>query len=287
MTEIDWVVVHLDPHISNQPLVYFCISSNVIPLPTILPSRNRLASKSLPDPAIARQLNWSHNSFPAIALTQNHALFRGFLFQRLAVTEQSIPAIQVEKHWKLEPNFCATWRNLEDGLRATITSLWFTHKYTDHSCMSQSWLGIQGGLFHRPEAYGYTKAWPSRAELVAHTLRSRDAFLPLMAMCTLAIISLTPSTEELAPIKYAPAWRKALHNGHQGFSEQYVDLVARSPVTDLMEFDRAGLILDAHSCTFMKSALAIANRGVLVWVYWGTLKSPYNGTDLHSNLPSL
>jgi len=286
MSDIERVVVRLDLHISSQPLVYSCISPHTRPLPHTLPTRERLISKDLPDPALARQLNWSHNDFPALALTQKQSLFQGFLFQRLAVTEQTIPAVKVGENWELENNFRSTWCNLENGLRATITSLWFAHKHVGSGRTSTSWLGPEGSLFHRPESYGYTRAWPSRSELIAHTLRSRDAFLPLMAMCTLAMITLTPDGQELIPPDSAPAWRTALHRGHQGFSEQYVDLIARSPVTDLVQFDRAGLILDAHTCTFIDAALAMASRGLLVWVCWGTFDNPYRGSILHHQLPS-
>src|SRR5882672_4841843 len=104
--------------------------------------------------------------------------FDGPLFLRLAYNVRTMPVANNGAVWKLCPLVAATWQHLEDTLLfmadALILKLGMLFPLSFIDCPM-------------PRTKGYLQTHKTSKITVLCTLRSRDAFLPLIAKCSMAI----------------------------------------------------------------------------------------------------
>lgn len=126
------------------------------------------------------QPQWFNPEHPFMAFAQTEPFFFGPIFERLAGTPYSFKVKEVrENKWALDRDVRDSWYRLECAL---------THVY-------EFFLARSGGTFphtldvqafRQPSRWGYHKEHESEKAARIRVMNSRNAFVPLMALCTYA-----------------------------------------------------------------------------------------------------
>ncbi|KAK6987632.1 hypothetical protein R3P38DRAFT_3332483 [Favolaschia claudopus] len=192
---------------------------------------------------------WIDPKFPYLVLLPRFNPFYGPLFSRLNLNEKTVPIVKVSvpgssfgqfsSRWGLKQKIADSWLYLESLLRLTLRTM----------------MGLYGSrpaeavyTFLSPISYCYTERnATSHSNAVKIALRSRDAFLPLMAEITLMFILL-----DARDIK---DWRARLSDQTKLHRQWIVDLeqsavgnrewlLAAHRKLSNMNIDRVGGIMD-------------------------------------------
>ncbi|KAJ6451721.1 hypothetical protein C8R47DRAFT_1229726 [Mycena vitilis] len=187
---------------------------------------------------------WVNPKFPYLVLLPKYNPFHGPLFSCLNVTKKNLPIEQVavvplgdkcpQTRWGLVQSLIDRWVNLESLLRLTLRTM----------------MGIYGGpaatgvyTFLSPICYRYTEryasSYPSAVDIA---LRSRDAFLPMMAKITLMIILLDAQAKQALASLPPDDWRTRLVKLTK-LPWQWLDDLEHSAVGDFT-IDRMGGLID-------------------------------------------
>jgi hypothetical protein len=102
-------------------------------------------------------------------------------------------------------------------------------------------------------------------------MRSRDAFVPLMALCSFVMsffhgVVLPPNVELL--------WVRALWRT-TNLHPEWLQMFQNSPILDFSgRYPRIGTVVDVSTWRYLHLIRATANAGVPVWFWWGPLSPP-------------
>ncbi|KAJ7736278.1 hypothetical protein B0H16DRAFT_1730865 [Mycena metata] len=179
---------------------------------------------------------WINPHSPYLLLLPRDNAFHGPLFDCLNVDKHNVPVEPLNivapgefdhrVRWGLKKDLIDRWLHLESFLRLTLRVM--IDLYGGRIAE-----GVYGSL--SPISYCYTKRnADSRSAAVKIALRSRDAFLPLMAQITLMFI--------LLDARDPKHWRDRLQ-GRTQLHWQWMTDLKRSAVGD-MSIDRLGGIID-------------------------------------------
>ncbi|KAK7044607.1 hypothetical protein R3P38DRAFT_3176855 [Favolaschia claudopus] len=179
---------------------------------------------------------WLDPKFPYLVLLPRFSPFYGPLFSRLNVNEKTVPIVEVtvpgssfkqfDVRWGLEQKLVDSWLYLESLLRLTLRTMMDLYGSRPAEAVY---------TFLSPINYCYTERnATSRSNAVKIALRSRDAFLPLMAEITLMFILL-----DARDIK---DWRGRLMD-HTKLTWQWIVDLEQSAVGN-MTIDRMGGLMD-------------------------------------------
>jgi hypothetical protein len=115
-------------------------------------------------------------------------------------------------------------------------------------------------VFWRPSQYGYLNLFNKRPQCIQCCMNSRDAFVPLMALCSYAI-SLTPNfTAENA------SWVAKIEE--MGIHEERVHLLKDSQLAKFSAFnERVGVIIQPN-CTWLNHFSRLVQANVPVYILW-------------------
>ncbi|KAJ7429187.1 hypothetical protein B0H11DRAFT_2266688 [Mycena galericulata] len=187
-------------------------------------------------PGDFRRPLWVNPKYPFLLLLPRFNPFYGPLFSCLNVAQKNLPIEEVmivplgetspQVRWGLQQTLIDRWLNLESLLRLTLRTMMDLHG-------GRAATGVYTFLF--PICYRYTeRSASSRFAAVDIALRSREAFLPLMAKITLMFILLDAHDRN--------DWRATLLARTKLHWQWLVDL-EHSAVGDL-NIDRMGGIID-------------------------------------------
>ncbi|KAK7015660.1 hypothetical protein R3P38DRAFT_2786602 [Favolaschia claudopus] len=179
---------------------------------------------------------WIDPKFPYLVLLPRFSPFNGPLFSRLNVNEKTVPIVEVTVpgssfgqfniRWGLDQKVVDSWLYLESLLRLTLRTMMDLYG---------SRPGEAVYTFLSPISYCYTERnATSHSNAVKIALRSRDAFLPLMAEITVMFI--------LLDARDTQDWRRRLMNRTKLNWQWIVDL-EQSAVGN-MHIDWLGGIMD-------------------------------------------
>ncbi|KAK7039837.1 hypothetical protein R3P38DRAFT_2514879 [Favolaschia claudopus] len=179
---------------------------------------------------------WINPKFPYLVLLPRFSPFNGPLFSRLNVNEKTVPIVEVTVpgssfgqfniRWGLDQKVVDSWLYLESLLRLTLRTMMDLYG---------SRPGEAVYTFLSPISYCYTERnATSHSNAVKIALRSRDAFLPLMAEITVMFI--------LLDARDTQDWRRRLMDRTKLTWQWIVDL-EQSAVGN-MHIDRLGGIMD-------------------------------------------
>ncbi|KAK6989032.1 hypothetical protein R3P38DRAFT_2572320, partial [Favolaschia claudopus] len=179
---------------------------------------------------------WINPKFPYLVLLPRFSPFNGPLFSRLNVNEKTVPIVEVTVpgssfgqfniRWGLDQKVVDSWLYLESLLRLTLRTMMDLYG---------SRPGEAVYTFLSPISYCYTERnATSHSNAVKIALRSRDAFLPLMAEITVMFI--------LLDARDTQDWRRRLMDRTKLNWQWIVDL-EQSAVGN-MHIDRLGGIMD-------------------------------------------
>ncbi|KAJ6626150.1 hypothetical protein B0H10DRAFT_1999218, partial [Mycena sp. CBHHK59/15] len=130
-------------------------------------------------------LTWISPTTPYLILLPYFNPFYGPLFKHLNYTEETLPVqISILRGWRITPGLIQEWTVLERTLRSILQAMY------DCSPGAVSDVMVP---FAYPRRFGYHLMWHSRRTAVVIAMRSRNAFLPLMATLTMMMLVLSRS----------------------------------------------------------------------------------------------
>jgi hypothetical protein len=141
-------------------------------------------------------------------------------------------------------------------------------------------------MFHAPKEYGYAKTHETYELAQASTLKSRDAFLPLMGWCSFLMSHFHDpiSRSGLDIQRWEPLLAKAK------FSQDYIQIIKASELVDFSPtYPRSGVFIKHGNEDFGGYVDLIYRKcNVPVWIYWGDVRfgAPKHDGVLSKYLPS-
>lgn len=216
----------------------------------------RIASES---PLETQTRNFSIDMYPQLAFVPTTIHWHGPLLERFAYMFDSFPIIKGVAGYQLSIPLAERWARTEQALRLMVQIL-CTHSGT---CFP-----LDFSYYPLPSSFGYLR--PHRTIRTARKCakKSRDAFLPLMAMA-----SYTCAITLKDRLADDPPWVKILvdHRMHP----EWVELARRSPIGDFSDnVTRAGVIIDVSTCKWIRDAPRYIRANVPVWFRWSRIHLP-------------
>jgi hypothetical protein len=189
--------------------------------------------------------------YPQLAYIPSEVRYEGPLAGRLAISGKDMPIEGMIGNYFLKHSVRDDWAALE------TTLLWLCRQF----------LRVHGsfpgyfGFYPTPESFGYKKSHSIREVACSAAKRSRDAFVPLMAMLSMAISMYSPDLSG-----YEPAWVSYIIQ--RGLSYQWLDKLRDSQIVDF-KIPRVGTVIIAQSNPWIRWIERMEEAGVPVWFYWG------------------
>lgn len=174
-----------------------------------------------------RHLAWTDHKMPYLIFLPRYSPFHGPLFERLNYTAERLPLVISEKGgWCLEPILVAKWTSLENALRNVLHAMYQVYPGAPYEVMLPS---------PYPSRFGYNNPpWRNRRAAASVAMRSRDAFLPLMANITMMFV--------LLDWRGVVAWRERVMEATDAHPQWFADL--ESSAAGNMKTERVGGIID-------------------------------------------
>jgi hypothetical protein len=232
------------PHIFVSPN---SLAFPILPLPNI--SKTEMYNDPLPHEGSA--FRWSLDGYPQLPYCLKHPRYQGALLERLAFTFRSLPIDFDRGRYELSQNVQTLWHSLENCLIAATWELFRAANVMHH-------LSFQP--FRYPSEYGYRRTYINKKQTRRLALMARDAFVPLMAMCSYAI-SLTPdfNTDN-------PSWVAKLEE--VGIHPEWVEQLRTSQLADFSDTnERVGVIIQPN-CVWLNRIPKMIKAGVPLWFLW-------------------
>ncbi|OBZ69742.1 hypothetical protein A0H81_10360 [Grifola frondosa] len=181
-------------------------------------------------------------------------LFTGPMFGVLEVFRKSVPLdrIQHRHHsdWQLAAHLRKSWNDLENSLKATI-AFFAGKKRVDFLEMTR---------FPSPSHFGYNDVHVTDSRTRAAIMRSRDAFRPMMALCSYYIAFQLRRNEILPDY---PQWARDMNDG--GFHPQWVQGLIDSVVGNFRTTQRVGAFVSL-SCPCIREIEVYINARVPIFI---------------------
>lgn len=219
-------------------------------MPSKIPPYNVLGLSEYYEPDDIQQLHWAMDNLPHLMFVPSNPRFEGPIFQRLSCTSQSLPIINFNGRWQLQPELSERWQRLEIGLIAVSMAL-------------LDGIHFSLGYGHRyPSSYGYLRSHKTDRQARKCAMKSRDGFVELIAVCSHAIA-----------LRGWPDWENRLAKRPNTFHPEWVDLLKRSIVCDFT-IPRVGAIVDVARCAWIRHMYVLVKAAAApIWFLWG-LVSP-------------
>jgi len=185
--------------------------------------------------------------------------FNGLLFLCLAYNNRTMPLQADRAAWKLSSSVAATWQHLEDtllfvaGVLIPKLGMIFPLSFTD--CPM-------------PRTKGYLRTHKTSNIALQCALKSRDAFLPLIAKCSMAIAH---ATNDGSPTTSTPWWIEYLKTNHNLHPEMLESL--RQSCVGNLSHPRVGVIVHVATCQYFNLIKTMLRVEIPIWFYWGSCKS--------------
>ena len=182
--------------------------------------------------------------------------WEGMLLDRFWESPGGFPIEYDEKTkmWYLEPSLRKLWRTFEEILI-----------HCTHYLIVESHHGLSVDFIPCPfpQAHGYEKGWRKKKLARKQAIRSRDAFIPLMALFSEVVTWYPPPVNELDP----PTYMTVLY---ERLDRTFADWMLQSALTDFSRFaNRVGTFMYPTRVDMNPLYNLIANN-VPVWLYLGT-----------------
>jgi hypothetical protein len=202
-------------------------------------------------PRCVRSLRYSNNAYPFLGYIPTSLRYSGPLLQRLSYSNRTLPIVRERSFWRLSPTVVTQWSQLETALQSIIKTLLKA---------SRVLLPLDFQWFKQPSAFGYQQAFPSDKTLRRLVFKSRDAFIPLLALCSFAI-SMTPNfTLE------NPPWAQVLERN--AVHPQYIQEIKASSVADFSDHNKRVGVIVRPDCQWLDLVARIIGANVPVWLCW-------------------
>ena len=224
-------------------------------------------------PGDLRQRRWLSNQFPFFAFALHDIQLRGPLFSRLNVTYLSVPILEGQLGYSMDPIVQQSWHRLEYGLTQVAFSL------------LHNTVGAKNGDFnylYLPQECGYLQ--PHREERFARScaMKAKDAMVQLANLCSFAIA--TYENADAAQKPNANWIRVMIRNGAH---PNWLGLLQESFVCDFSPGIRKGAFVNPTATSWGEILPNLVKAGVPLWFWWGNTPGSGNCDRLHPNLRAL
>jgi hypothetical protein len=233
-------------------------SPNAVYLPQIPDIRAKFHEESN-HPRDLRNLRWFSNTSPHWAFVPRFPRFDNPIFERLIYSYRNLPIVRSGGWYFLEPQVQQQWWRLEMALR------WVANVILSSGAALLS-LGFNAGPY--PSSYGYTRNHTEERFARYCAMKARDAFVPLMALCTFAI-STTKQSIQHQTANHVPKWVEMLQ-AEQEIHPSWIEDFSHSAAANLSEtVGRIGAFIDVSTYDMANFTDVIIRANVPIWFYWG------------------
>ncbi|KAK0487977.1 hypothetical protein IW261DRAFT_1559022 [Armillaria novae-zelandiae] len=234
---------------SNAPMQVARVEGNVYSTASpyshsqLLPEWPQISQKLNPNTAKYEDMNqfrWASNKLLHMMLVPTWRPFYGPLFERLFLLDHDLPTQLINAEagaWILDEEIRVEWITLEKHLRALLSAC--LHLST--APLPKLWQP-----WSYPQRFGYRHSHSTRCWAAIAVLRSRDAFVPLMAAVGFGIYLMKWQEREVNGFE----WRKWLLEKATTIHAQWLAHVENSVICD-REVCRVGGIIDYATCEFL------------------------------------
>lgn len=199
---------------------------------------------------------WSSSQYPYYPWVPKTIRFEGPLFSRLNFDYYSLPINPSAGRYTLARYLREKWMRLEHNLQTFASAL--LTKTSNSGRYPKAFT-----LPRFPSTNGYLQSHPTEEDARYFALYSRDAFVPLMAMCSFAIANNLEAHEFASSM---PKWLIELAS--QNVNQQYLQLIRTSIIGDF-SIERVGVVLDPFKWDCREQINRMVRGNVPVWIYWG------------------
>lgn len=267
-----------DEPVVNRVLVS---SPDAEPLTTLPDARDMHPN---PDPVEVLRLRRYVSAHPFLAFIPSPPRWDSPILKRFQFLDGAFPILPVDNNrFALNSVVQRTWSRMEGALTFMI------HLLLAHLPPGESTFPLDLKFFPLPSTYGYMRS--HRLSHVAQKCaqNSRDAFLPLIGMCSwvIAIHEAARKTLPYPQVLSVSRWTEILQN-RGGVHPEFICEIVRSPIADMSErITRLGVVLDMRFEENHKKLLQkIQHAHVPVWLIWGDpQKGPLVCHTKHMLLP--
>jgi hypothetical protein len=204
-----------------------------------------------------QSLQWGFVKYPFLGFIPKTPVYEGPLLDRLAYNYRTIPIEKVQTEggqgWHLSPDLQGRWHRLECGL-CTATCHLLSY-----------WTSLNYRFYPMPSIFGYGRVWESESTARHKAILSRDAFLPLLAMCSWSIAMHLPRNGHY---QTDPKWIQLLVQ-EKHMVVEWVNNLHQFMVEDF-EIERIGAVFNPHlDSNWHNGITQMTKTGVPVWINWG------------------
>ena len=188
-----------------------------------------------------------------------------------------MPVVPDKTLWRLNSECATSWKHLEEALVRISNTL----------------LGEAGvplpfhfTYFPLPSTKGYLQTHSTSETAMRSVAKSHDTFVPLMAMCSMAISFVNSKDCDSTDTSW-PLWMKLLKE-KCGIHEGWLENLRQSPIAQFGLGLHLGVIVDVSSCQWLNFTPEMLDSHVLIWYYWGNVNPDLTHPTLsHANRPSI
>ena len=262
------VLITIMRNIASRPSVFVekdgsvYSSPNMTYLPAI-PAYDDVYNDEIHHPREIKKLRWASALSPHLAYVPRSTTFDNPIFERLICSYRNIRIIREGNWYFLSLEIRDRWLRLEQALR------WVASAILSGNSVNLP-LGFNPGPF--PSAHGYLEKHKKESHARYCAMKSRDAFLGLMALCAFAI-----STTKPLPHHKPQRWVTILQRNNANIQASWIEDFAHSAAVDFSEsVGRVGMVANVADMerTEFIDYMILAN--VPIWLYWGNKYKPPN-----------
>ncbi|TCD65770.1 hypothetical protein EIP91_002209 [Steccherinum ochraceum] len=241
---------------------------------TYPPTNFEDGSKLMPARLSLPELRWPRSAYPEypqLAFCLARPDWSGPLLDRLDLTYGTAPVEKINGSYHMKVSLQQSWISLESAL------LWMGRTLLlDARAQNRALLGLDFVEFRLPSTYGYGSAYDNDHDCRRSIVRSRNAFIPLMALCSYAI-AVYHADGGLSWRHSFPDWAQALVA--RGAGHDWVSDILSSQLADFSwEGHRVGVVIDPRQRQLWWNHVAVFIKAkVPLWVYWGKVGELHAG----------
>jgi hypothetical protein len=216
-----------------------------------------------------RSVQWCENFQPYLTFVPAELDFSGPILGRLSYSYPTLPIVPVNDKWALKHSVMISWHRLERALYGVSQALC----RDDYLC-----------IYRYPGSYKYLEMHSTEEAARRHAMMSRDAFVPLMALCSWCMArQMTPNENYIG---CRPTWLKKIVDDHPmkvhpGWAE---DL--RTSCIGNFTIRRVGCFINPYTWIRSNIIEMFFRFNVPVWIWWGTVPRPPRNTKAEKWCPS-
>jgi hypothetical protein len=227
------------------------VSPNSTDLPDLPVAFSKDALPNDPLPNEGTSLRWSVDAFPFLPFGLQSPRYHGPLLQRLSYRPGNIPVQFLNDVWILSRKFARQWQLLENCLISVTRILFLAANVT---------VPVGFKWFKPPSEYFYLQTSDTRQQMIERVMNARDAFIPLMAICSYAI-AFTPNFTHASP-----PWTAKLRE--EGIHPEWVSMLEKSQLADFSPDNRRLGVFLQPTCNYLDNIPRMLRANIPIWFCW-------------------